>query len=120
MVILPSHQRQTRDRAVEVGANGQPWSSHTVTGEDAHADDDSGLDSSVPPHPLGIKPLGNKYFATDDARTRLGVLQALPDEMLMQLLEYLDLPALRLLGYTCKFLFACCASDDIFKSIFLE
>jgi hypothetical protein len=83
--------------------------------------DDSDLGSPVPPHPLGIKPLGNKYFSSGrDARRSMGVLQALPDEMLMQLLEYMDKQALRRLGYTCRFLFACCAVDDIWKSVFLE
>ncbi|KAK3394706.1 Clavaminate synthase-like protein [Podospora didyma] len=76
---------------------------------------------SVPPHPLGIKPLGNKYFHNGkNARDHLGSLQVLPDEMLMQLLEFLDQHALRLLGYTCRFLFAHCISDDLWKSIFLE
>lgn len=90
-----------------------------MTGEDIQ--DDFGSDSSVPPHPLGIKPLGNKYFSSgEDARKSMGVLQLLPDEMLMQLLEYMDKPTLRRLGYTCRFLFACCTSDDIWKAIFLE
>jgi hypothetical protein len=84
-------------------------------------EDDSDLGSPVPPHPLGIKPLGNKYFSSGgDARRSMGVLQALPDEMIMQLFEYMDKQALRLLGYTCKFLFAFCAADDIWKSVFLE
>lgn len=109
---LPSHQRQTRSCAFEEDGNGaQPHDSH----------DDSRLGSSVPPHPLGIKPLGNKYFSSGkDARTSLGALRVLPDEMLMQLLEYMDKSALRLLGSTCRFLFACCAADDLWKSVFLE
>ncbi|KAK0731596.1 Clavaminate synthase-like protein [Lasiosphaeris hirsuta] len=79
------------------------------------------IGSSIPTHPLGIKPLGNKYFASGkDARRSLGTLQVLPDEMLMQLLEYLGQRTLRLLGYSCRFLFASCISDDLWKSIFLE
>ena len=117
-MILPSHQRPIRDCAFEEDVAGSHPSSHAVTDEGGQHD--FGLDSSVPPHPLGIKPLGNKYFAAEDARKNMGVLQILPDEMLMQLLEYMDMPALRLLGSTCRFLFACCTSDDIWKAIFLE
>jgi len=85
-------------------------------------DPESLMPSSVPPHPLGIKPLGNKYFAKgDDARKSLnGALRVLPDELLMQLLEFLDQRSLRLLGSTCRFLFAHCLFDDLWKSLFLE
>jgi hypothetical protein len=77
---------------------------------------------SIPTHPLGLKPLGNKYFfGGDDARDSLkGALKILPDEVLMQFLEFLDQRTLRLLGYTCRFLFASCISDDLWKAIFLE
>jgi hypothetical protein len=40
--------------------------------------------------------------------------------MLVHLLEYLDERSLRTLGYTCRFLFAICGSDDLWKSLFLE
>jgi hypothetical protein len=40
--------------------------------------------------------------------------------MLMQLLEFLDQRSLRYLGSTCRFLYAHCGSDDLWKSIFLE
>ena len=77
--------------------------------------------TSIPPHPLGLKPLGNKFFSSgNDARDSLGSIQALPDEMLMQLLEYLDSRSLRLLGYTCMFLYAFSLLDDLWKAIFLE
>ena len=76
---------------------------------------------TIPPHPLGIKPLGNKYlWDGPDARKCLGVLQVLPDEVIMQILEVLDPKTLRLLGYTCRFLFACCMSDDLWKAALLE
>jgi hypothetical protein len=104
-MLLPLHH--VRNRAGEEGEDG------TVK------DMDSSVGSSIPPHPLGIKPLGNKYFAGgNDARKSLGVLQLLPDEVLMQLLECLDATSLGLLSATCKFLFACCTADDIWKSIF--
>ncbi|KAK4186162.1 hypothetical protein QBC35DRAFT_283276 [Podospora australis] len=117
---LPYHQRLNRDLAFEEHANGsQSLSHHSMTvGQEETGDS---LGSAVPLHPLGVKPLGNKYFSNgNDARKYMGTLQGLPDEMLIQLLEYLDQRTLRLFGYTCKFLFACCMADDIWKSVFLE
>lgn len=118
-MYLPYHQRQNRNIAFEEDGNGSQPLGHSMTGGQEEPPND--VSSAVPLHPLGVKPLGNKYFSDgNDARKHLGTLQGLPDEMLMQLLEYLDQCSLRLLGYTCKFLFACCMSDDIWKTIFLE
>lgn len=83
----------------------------------------SGDDStpSVPLHPLGVKPLGNLYLASGpNARNSAGTFQTLPDEVLAVLFEYFDQGCVRQLGYTCKFLFAFCSYDDIWKSLFLE
>ncbi|KAL2022819.1 hypothetical protein VTK56DRAFT_4635 [Thermocarpiscus australiensis] len=117
-MILLSPQVQNRNAAFEEDGNARPPLSRPMANMD---NEDSDVSSSVPPHPLGIKPLGNKYFSNGkDARKSLGTLQVLPDEMLMQLLEFLDKRSLRLLGYTCRFLYACCMSDDVWKTIFLE
>jgi hypothetical protein len=75
---------------------------------------------SIPPHPLGVKPSGNQYTATSNARHRVGRFQLLPDEILAISLEYLDSQELRLLGYTCKFLHAFCRSEDLWKTLFIE
>ncbi|OLN88488.1 F-box protein [Colletotrichum chlorophyti] len=76
---------------------------------------------AIPTHPLGVKPLGNQYLSDrPNARQHIGVFKILPDEALMVLLEYLDQKLLRSLGYTSKFLYACCRSDDLWKSLFLE
>ncbi|KAK5663451.1 hypothetical protein OQA88_3880 [Cercophora sp. LCS_1] len=76
---------------------------------------------ALPPHPLGLRPLGNKYFTSGkDARESSGIFQALPDDMIMQLLEFLDQRSLRILGYTCRFLYAHCIYDDLWKTIFLD
>jgi hypothetical protein len=81
----------------------------------------SAVEPSIPPHPLGIRPLGNKYFTRGkDARDASGAFKALPDEVVAQLLEYLDQRTLRYLGYTCRFLFAHCMSDEVWKTVFLE
>ncbi|KAL2170047.1 hypothetical protein VTG60DRAFT_5319 [Thermothelomyces hinnuleus] len=122
MMLLSSNEWQNQNCALEEDGKGSQLSSHSVTGRGVNSsEDDSTIDSSIPPHPLGIKPLGNKYFsASADARMSIGALQALPDEVLMQLLEYMDARTLRMLGYACKFLFACCMADDVWKTIFLE
>ncbi len=78
-------------------------------------------ESPIPPHPLGIKPLGNLYLCSAaSARASLGSVQALPDEILVQCLEFLDVPSLLRLECTCKFLFAFCRSDDLWRALFLE
>ncbi|KAI8301444.1 hypothetical protein K4K59_000995 [Colletotrichum sp. SAR11_240] len=76
---------------------------------------------SIPTHPLGVKPLGNQYLSDrPNARKHIGVFTTLPDEALMILLEYLDQSNLRNLGYTSKFLYAFCQSDELWKALFLE
>lgn len=75
---------------------------------------------SIPHHPLGVKPLGNKYTATSDGKKSVGYFQILPDEILAIFLEYLEAPELLLLGSACKFLYAFCRSDDIWKALFIE
>ena len=78
-------------------------------------------DSRIPTHPLGVKPLGNQYlFDGPSARQSIGTLQILPDEMLAQLLEYLEPQQLRVLGYTCRFLYAHSFSEELWKALFLE
>ncbi|KAJ0387539.1 hypothetical protein COL922a_002163 [Colletotrichum nupharicola] len=76
---------------------------------------------SIPTHPLGVKPLGNQYLSDrPNARKHIGVFTTLPDEALMILLEYLDQSNLRNLGYTSKFLYAFCQSDELWKALFLD
>ncbi|KAK3329631.1 hypothetical protein B0H66DRAFT_527013 [Apodospora peruviana] len=105
------------------GANGVDLAANAHRSQSFNNDDDdtAAVDSFIPSHPLGIKPLGNKYFSNaKDARDSLGTLQVLPDELVAQLVELLDKRSLRLLGYSCRFLYAICLSDDLWKSIFLE
>jgi hypothetical protein len=44
----------------------------------------------------------------------------LPDEVVATVLEYLDAPQLDLLGSCCKFLYAFCRSEDLWKALFIE
>ncbi|RDA93485.1 hypothetical protein CP533_2664 [Ophiocordyceps camponoti-saundersi (nom. inval.)] len=76
---------------------------------------------SIPSHPLRVKPLGNLLLARGpDARAALGAWGSLPDETLMLVLEHLDQSELITLGSTCKFLYAFCHSDELWKAIYLR
>lgn len=83
-------------------------------------DEESSAAVSIPPHPLGVKPSGNAYTATRNARYAIGPLQILPDEVLAIFLESLDARLLRLLGATCKFLYAFTRSEELWKPLFIE
>ena len=74
---------------------------------------------AVPSHPLGIKPLGNAYTATENIKSRCGVFARLPDELLNHLLETLDASALVRLGSTCKALYAFTGADELWRSLFI-
>lgn len=89
--------------------------------DEQRVDVESLVESPIPSHPLRIKPLGNQYLSSAvNARRATGRLQVLPDEVLAQLLEYFGQQSLRKLGYTCRFLFAFCHADDLWKALFLE
>lgn len=76
---------------------------------------------SIPTHPLGVKPLGNQYLHDGPrARGSIGSWAPLPDEIIMLLMEILDKPSLTHLGATCKFMFAVCHSEEIWKALFLR
>lgn len=91
----------------------------------AHADDvheqPDPTNDSIPSHPLGVKPLGNQYLSDGpNAKASIGVWACLPDEVLMTVLEYFDKSCLFSLGSTCKFLYAFCHSEELWKALFLQ
>lgn len=75
---------------------------------------------SIPPHSLGVKPSGNQYAATSNARHAIGLFRILPDELIGILLEYFGSSTLMSLGSTCKFLSAFCRVEDLWKALFIE
>ena len=89
--------------------------------ESYHADEALDTSNTIPPHPLGVKPSGNKYSALVVSRNFIGPTFSLwPDEILTLFLEYLGPSELRLLGSSCKFLHAFCRADDLWKALFIE
>ena len=76
---------------------------------------------AIPPHPLGVKPLGNRYLAEASlARDSVGTLAYLPDELLMIVLEFLGALQLTFLGSTCRFLYSFCHSEELWRALFLR
>lgn len=75
---------------------------------------------AIPSHPLDVKPSGNAYTATENLKDNCGVFAMLPDELLMQLLEYLPGKELQLLGSTCKALHAFSRADELWKELFVQ
>lgn len=82
----------------------------------------SPLESSdeIPCHPLGVKPSGNALTATRDLRAAIGAFNALPDEVILILFEYLDASSLLSIGRTCKALYAFTRSEELWKTLFIR
>ncbi|MCJ1451808.1 hypothetical protein MMC28_002148 [Mycoblastus sanguinarius] len=72
---------------------------------------------TIPSHPLGIKPAGNAYAAPKNIKLAVGHFSALPDDLLVQILEILDAASLKQLGITCKSLYAFSRLDDLWKTL---
>ena len=83
-----------------------------------HSVDTRGDDSvTVPSHPFGVKPTGNAYNATKNLKLATGFFVALPDELFVQVLEYLDASSLRNIGCTCKAMYAFSRLEDLWKTL---
>lgn len=88
-------------------------------------DDDADADfvaaaSAVPPHPLGIKPAGNAYTATENIKANCGSFARLPDELLNHIFESFDADALTRLGSTCRALYAFTRLDELWRALFVR
>ncbi|KID80146.1 F-box protein [Metarhizium brunneum] len=104
-------------------ANGIVRRSHEYESAESTSCDDNAVThgDSIPTHPLGVKPLGNRYLSNgSNAKANSGTWGFLPDEMLMLILEQVDAKSLLSLGSTCKFLFAFCHADELWKALFLQ
>ncbi|KAI8632043.1 Clavaminate synthase-like protein [Xylariaceae sp. FL1651] len=92
-----------------------------MDGNELIDNDDRTIVDSIPTHPMGIKPLGNQYFASaPNARRCSGVVGRLPDEMILHLFEYFDAESLKKLASTCRFFYAFGQLDDLWKTLLLE
>ena len=93
-----------------------------TAGNESKASDHEALRSdSIPRHPLRVKPLGNQYLTdVPNARCSIGLWAVLPDEVLMIVLEQFGQRELLRLGSTCRFLYAFCHSEELWKALFLS
>lgn len=75
---------------------------------------------AIPPHPLGIKPAGNVYTSVHNLKSAAGYFAWLPDELIVESLEYLDARSLLQVEATCKALYAFTRFEDLWKRLFIE
>lgn len=77
---------------------------------------------SIPPHPLGIRPLGNAYAAPFNLRDTpsCGLFGRLPDELIIQVLGYCDVESLVAIGTTSKCLYAFSRAEELWKALYIE
>ena len=76
--------------------------------------------SVVRRHPLGVRPSGNALTASTNCKSYAGSFALLPDELLIQLLETLQVPHLLRIGATCKALHAFTRSEELWRALFIE
>ena len=90
---------------------------------DVQADDTSDAEivaAAVPPHPLGIRPAGNAYTATEDIKANCGSFARLPDELLNHIFESFEAETLKRLGGTCRALYALTRFDELWRALFVR
>jgi len=88
------------------------------TREDMVEDDET--NTAIVSHPYNIRPSGNAYTASRDIKAFAGSFAALPDELILQVLEYLEALELVRLGSSCKALYAFCRAEDLWRTLFIE
>lgn len=77
--------------------------------------------ATISPHPLRIKPLGNAFTSNSNLRDiSTGQFAVLPDELIVQILGWLDAPSLLKLGASSKGLYAFAKFDDLWKDLFVQ
>ncbi|QIW95312.1 hypothetical protein AMS68_000830 [Peltaster fructicola] len=77
-------------------------------------------DELVLRHPLGVRPSGNAYTASVNAKDCAGSFATLPDELLATLFDYLLAADLLRLGATCRALHAFTRNEELWRALFVE
>lgn len=80
----------------------------------------NGHDFVTVQHPLKIRPSGNAYAAAKNLKSASGLWATLPDEICVQILEFLEPASLDTLGQTCKALFAFSRFEELWKAFCVE
>ncbi len=76
--------------------------------------------TAVRQHPLGIKPSGNAYTAKENIKVAAGLFATLPDELVVQVLEWFDAVALQQIECTCKVLYAFSRLEDLWRTLLVK
>lgn len=88
--------------------------------KDQTALEDNNASAVLPPHPLDVRPAGNAYTSKINLRSATGFFRQLKDELINEILEYLDAQSLIQIGSTCKALYAFSRSEELWKTLFLK
>ena len=83
-------------------------------------DEDVATETAVPLHPLGVKPAGNAYTASENIKSRCGLFARLPDELLSHMFESFEADVLIRLGSTCRALYAFTRLDELWRALFVR
>ncbi|KAI4661968.1 uncharacterized protein J4E78_004758 [Alternaria triticimaculans] len=94
----------------------------TSVATEVESDDDdvAAAAIAVPSHPLGIKPAGNAYTASENIKSRCGLFASLPDELLSHIFESFEADVLIRLGSTCRALYAFTRLDELWRALFVS
>ncbi|KAL8243742.1 hypothetical protein R6Q59_010000 [Mikania micrantha] len=68
-------------------------------------------------HPLGVKPSGNALTSKTNLQMAMGSLAMLPDSIILLLFEFLDVPSLVNIGFTCRACFAYSTYDSLWRDL---
>lgn len=71
-------------------------------------------------HPLGVRPLGNALTAEVNLKAAAGHFASLPDELLSNLLEYLQPSDLLRVGGSCRALHAFTRNEELWRALFVQ
>lgn len=101
-----------------LASESSPGQARPVSTAISYGEEDSSV-TVVPLHPLGIRPAGNAYTSSSNIRSTIGTFDSLPDELIVQVLEYLHSISLLQLGATCKAFYAFSRLEDLWKALFI-
>lgn len=82
---------------------------------------DSLARSEILPHPLRIKPSGNAFTESSNLRdTSMGLFARFPDELILQVLGYLDVEELDVIAAVSKAMHGFSRAEELWKPLFTE
>ena len=83
--------------------------------------EDASSETEILPHPLRIKPSGNAFTSSSNLRdTSTGLFALFPDELILQVLGYLDADELDAIGATSKGMYGFSRAEELWKPLFIE